>query len=788
MSPRKQPTIRQAQEALEHERSFTVLEMAGVLVVVLDRQGTIVRFNQECERVTGYRFDDVRGRQLWDCLLPPEQHDAFRAAFDHLTAGQGLSPSRFESVCVTKAGDRRSIAWSNTTIADETGAIRYVIGCGVDTTERRHVEEALRLSEERFALAMQAANDGLWDRNLETNEVYYSPRWRSILGYAEDELEYTMTAFEELVHPDDRARRREAVNAYVHGTAARYEIELRIRHKDGHYVPILSRATAAKGADGRVVRLIGTHVDLSEQKRTEQRTAAQHAATRVLAEATTLKEMVPEFLRAICEAAGWDLGCALVVDPDAKHLRGFAVWRSPSVEAGDWEANLLGRSYLAGQGLAGRVWATGQPEWIPRPGASDDFPPDARAAGMNSVCVAPFVIGRQNSAVLEFYSRDIRLRDDAWFNLLASVNIQVEQTLQRKRMELELGEAERKYRDIVEQSLHGIYQTTPEGRIIRVNPAFARTLGYESSDEIVTFEGRMADQLYVDPGRREEFRRLIEANGSALGFEARMRRKDGAVIWVSIDARAVKDGSGAIKYYEGSLVDITDRKEADQMKSDFVSFATHQLRTPLAGIKWMLELAQAPDLPEEIASYIQDARTSADRLIRLVNDLLDVSRLESGRFTMSPQPTDLAAVTSQVVSELLPLAREKSQSLLLEPSTDIPPVLVDPKLAREVILNLISNALRYTPEGGAITTRMHAADGGVEWAVRDTGIGIPASAQSRLFEKFYRADNAFVVHTEGTGLGLYLVRLIVERSGGRAWCESTEGAGSTFRFTLPVAE
>jgi signal transduction histidine kinase len=201
----------------------------------------------------------------------------------------------------------------------------------------------------------------------------------------------------------------------------------------------------------------------------------------------------------------------------------------------------------------------------------------------------------------------------------------------------------------------------------------------------------------------------------------------------------------------------------------------------------MLELAQAPDLPEEAASYIQDARASADRLIRLVNDLLDVSRLESGRLTTSPQPTDLAALSNEVVSELMPLAREKDQCLVMGAPAAVPPVLVDPKLAREVVLNLISNALRYTPEEGAVTVQMHARDGVVEWAVRDTGIGGPAASQHRLFEKFYRADNAAVVHTEGTGLGLYLVRLIVERSGGRVWCESKEGAGSTFRFTLPLA-
>jgi two-component system phosphate regulon sensor histidine kinase PhoR len=118
---------------------------------------------------------------------------------------------------------------------------------------------------------------------------------------------------------------------------------------------------------------------------------------------------------------------------------------------------------------------------------------------------------------------------------------------------------------------------------------------------------------------------------------------------------------------------------------------------------------------------------------------------------------------------------------------DLPQVMVDPQLARQAVLNLVSNAIKYTPAGGQVTVRLASGPGGVELVVSDTGIGIPASAQRRLFEKFYRADNALAVDTEGTGLGLYLVRLIVERSGGRISCDSREGAGSTFRFTLPHA-
>jgi two-component system phosphate regulon sensor histidine kinase PhoR len=191
-------------------------------------------------------------------------------------------------------------------------------------------------------------------------------------------------------------------------------------------------------------------------------------------------------------------------------------------------------------------------------------------------------------------------------------------------------------------------------------------------------------------------------------------------------------------------------------------------------------------VPEPARSYVQDAREANERLIRLVNDLLNVSRLESGKLQVVPRPTDLGALTARVVEELSGLVREKHHRLSV--TGDAPPVMVDPQLFREVILNLVSNAIKYTLPGGDIAIRMEPGDDGVCWAIRDSGIGIPKDAQERLFEKFYRAENVLTVETEGTGLGLYLVRLIVEQFGGRIWCESDEGKGSTFAFTVPAAE
>jgi signal transduction histidine kinase len=235
-----------------------------------------------------------------------------------------------------------------------------------------------------------------------------------------------------------------------------------------------------------------------------------------------------------------------------------------------------------------------------------------------------------------------------------------------------------------------------------------------------------------------------------------------------------------------SMMDITDRKEAERLKSDFVSFVSHQLRTPLSGMNWLLELAaDIDDLPGAAREYITDARASAQRLVTLVNDLLDIARVESGRSVAQPEPVGLEELTHSVLSELQTLVAHRAHAIEVL-SSPAAPVWADRQLIRQVVMNLLSNAIKYTPAGGRISISCRQENGTVQWGVQDNGVGVPRAAQARLFERFFRADNATAMEVEGTGLGLHLVRLIVEQAGGRVWCESEEGRGAMFAFTWPA--
>lgn len=233
-------------------------------------------------------------------------------------------------------------------------------------------------------------------------------------------------------------------------------------------------------------------------------------------------------------------------------------------------------------------------------------------------------------------------------------------------------------------------------------------------------------------------------------------------------------------------------KELDRMKDEFVSVASHELRTPMTAIKsylWMALAGKGGDLTEKQRYYVQRGYNSVDRLIRLVNDMLNVSRIDSGRITLDLQAISLDKLTSEVVEEVLPRAQELGVHVVLQPVTSLLPVLADPDKIKEVLFNLIGNSLKFTPQDGTITVSFQQKDSYIQTTVQDTGTGMDAEDIPKLFQKFGMIAGSYVANRpiQGTGLGLYICRSIIELHHGKIWASSEgKGKGSQFIFTLPV--
>lgn len=236
---------------------------------------------------------------------------------------------------------------------------------------------------------------------------------------------------------------------------------------------------------------------------------------------------------------------------------------------------------------------------------------------------------------------------------------------------------------------------------------------------------------------------------------------------------------------------MPDKNTKKDIGSEFANLTSHQLRTPLSGTKWLLELLQkdSGNLTRKQKEFVEKINMENDRMIALVNDILEVTRIESGQTKLYLQPTDIAGVIRTILKEK---AREvKNKQLEIDFTIEhepFPQVITETNKIKQALLNIISNAISYTPAGGKISVDLKTENNMVKGAIADTGVGIPKSQQAKIFGKFFRGSNVGTMETSGTGLGLYIAKSFMEASGGKLWFDSTEGKGTTFYFTLPIAK
>ena len=376
---------------------------------------------------------------------------------------------------------------------------------------------------------------------------------------------------------------------------------------------------------------------------------------------------------------------------------------------------------------------------------------------------------------------------------------------ERRRAERALSEAEKKYRAIVENAAGGIYQLTPEGLYLSANPAFARILGYSGPEEILRDIKNANQMIYADPEERSAFLARLNRENVINHHETRMVLKNGNTIWVNENVRVVYDEHGDTLYYEGSVEDITKRKEselalreaklhsdmANRAKSEFLANMSHELRTPLNAIIGFSEIIKDEMFgPVGEASYLEyagDIHKSGKGLLEIINEILDIAKIDAGERQLNEGVVDLNAVVSKSL-DLLSGKANSNQITVHNTIEDMPQIVGEELAIKQICMNLITNAIKFTPSGGSLTISCERdAQKNLSLSFTDTGIGMDDAEIKLALQPFSQIDTALDRDGSGTGLGLTLVTALIELHGGRLELFSQKGVGTTATVLFPAS-
>ncbi len=690
-------------------------------------------------------------------------------------------------VCCEHVGPRRQWAAEETKFAVSMAS--YVM-LAIERAERRQAEERLRASEEYNRRIVQSNEDCLMVLTLEGSLSSLNERGMSLL--AVDDFEVVKGCdWLSLWIRGDRESAESALSAARNGGVARFQGCGNTFVGEPKWWDVI--VSPINGADGRAEKILAVWRDITQQRRHEQEIIDLNSSLEQrIAERTAELSAKEERFRLMIEQVH-DYAIFML---DAEGC--IATWNAGAERA---------KGYSAGEVIGRHISACCAPEDV-QAGRPERLLRLAREQGY--VTEEGWTMRKDGS---RYWSEDVitSIYDDDGM-LLGFAKVSHDLTLQRKAQEA-LRESEEQFRTAMEYSAIGMALVAPEGRWLRVNKAVCQILGYTEEELLATDFQTIThpDDLHNDLA---EVTRMLKGEIAVYQMEKRYFHRQGFIVWALLNVSLVRHADGQPKYFISQIQDITRRKQADELmraalahekelvrkaqagehaKSEFLAVMSHEIRTPMNGILGFAELlARGPVLPPESRDYVQTIQQSGEALLRILDDILDFSRLESGRLEIEEVSFSPRRLAEEITTLLAPNARAKGLKLLVQTEPAMAQSYVgDVGRLRQILLNLEGNAVKFT-ERGAVTMKVRCAEqiseGAImaEFSVKDTGPGIPPDRLEKIFEPFVQGDSSTSRRFGGTGLGLAISQRLAQFMGGGISVSSQPGAGAEFVVRVPL--
>ena len=649
--------------------------------------------------------------------------------------------------------------------------IFLILGVMQNTSKRaesiaRQMTMALRQSEEKLRLINDNMDDVVWLQSRDNSEILYlSPSYEKISGRTCKSLHDKPETFIEIIHPQDLFAVQDKYRKFMNGE--RIEHEFRILRPDGKVIWLNVRGFAIKDNNGNVENLCGLATDITERKNSEEQLRRTSELLNISGR--------------IAKIGGWELDLVgtqkLSWTEETYHIH--------EVDPGTKLDLATGINFYA-------------------PESQSVISAAAQAAIENgeSFDLELQVITARNKTIWVRVLGIAERRDGRTERLLGSI----QDITERKQAESELQVSEERFRKAMKYSPVGMAIVSPAGHWLEVNDALCQMVGY-SEEELLQYDfqsithadDRNADLDYVG--------QLLAGEISSYQMEKQYLHKDGRSIWVIFSATLIRKTDGSPDYFISQILDLSEQKQAEQdriarqaaeeanrQKSLFLSNMSHEIRTPMNAILGFSQILERdPSLSSGQMEQVRSIRRSGDHLLNLINDILDISRIESGRIELRPVVFSLGHLMDDLALMFRSRAEAKNLQLIVERNTTMPSyVRGDEAKLRQILINLLGNAVKFTDTGGiSLRVRTSLAEGllendrrnlQVEFEVEDSGFGIPEAEQDKIFETFHQAEAG--AKAGGTGLGLAISLKLVQMMGGTLSVESVEGKGSCFRFDV----